>query len=51
MHEFKTDFYGYDMKAIVLGYIRQELRYTSRGAIVPGPLSPTLTTFYSQKRL
>ncbi|KAG1791457.1 riboflavin kinase [Suillus plorans] len=34
MHEFKTDFYGYDMKALVLGYIRQELRYTSREALI-----------------
>ena len=31
MHEFKADFYGYGMKAIVLGYIRPELDYTSRG--------------------
>ena len=31
MHEFERDFYGYDMKAIVLGYIRPELDYTSRG--------------------
>jgi riboflavin kinase len=31
MHEFKSDFYGYDMQAVVLGYIRPELDYTSRG--------------------
>lgn len=31
MHRFDTDFYGHDMKAIVLGYIRPELDYTSRG--------------------
>lgn len=34
MHEFKTDFYGYDMKALVLGYIRPELHYTSREALI-----------------
>lgn len=31
MHEFKSDFYGHNMRAIVLGYIRPELDYTSRG--------------------
>ncbi|CDO74001.1 hypothetical protein BN946_scf185043.g50 [Trametes cinnabarina] len=31
MHGFKADFYGHSMKAIVLGYIRPELDYTSRG--------------------
>lgn len=32
MHNFKSDFYGQYMKALVLGYIRPELDYTSRGA-------------------
>jgi len=31
MHEFQSDFYGHEMKAVVLGYIRPELDYTSRG--------------------
>ena len=31
MHDFKADFYGRDMQAVVLGYIRPELDYTSRG--------------------
>lgn len=31
MHEFQSDFYGLEMRAIVLGYIRPELDYTSRG--------------------
>jgi hypothetical protein len=31
MHDFKTDFYGFEMRALVLGYIRPELDYTSRG--------------------
>jgi riboflavin kinase len=36
MHTFKSDFYGCDMQAVVLGYIRPELDYTSRGEhIVP----------------
>lgn len=34
MHDFKTDFYGHDMKAIVLGYIRPELDYTTRGQYI-----------------
>ncbi|KAJ7117369.1 hypothetical protein C8R43DRAFT_1137662 [Mycena crocata] len=34
MHEFRSDFYGYDMKALVLGYIRPELDYTSREALI-----------------
>ena len=32
MHEFDKDFYGFEMRAVVLGYIRPELDYTSRGA-------------------
>lgn len=32
MHDYKSDFYGHEMKAIVLGYIRPELDYISRGA-------------------
>jgi hypothetical protein len=51
MHEFKADFYGYDMKALVLGYIRPELHYTSRGMVVFGLLSLVLTTFYPQRHL
>ncbi|KAI0316988.1 riboflavin kinase [Amylostereum chailletii] len=34
MHPFKSDFYDYEMKAVVLGYIRPELDYTSRDALV-----------------
>ncbi|KAI6107402.1 hypothetical protein EDD16DRAFT_1523321 [Pisolithus croceorrhizus] len=30
MHKFSDDFYGYNMRALVLGYIRPELDYTSR---------------------
>jgi riboflavin kinase len=38
MHEFQSDFYGHDMIAVVLGYIRPELDYTSRGNL---PISYT----------
>lgn len=31
MHEFQSDFYGFEMRGLVLGYIRPELDYTSRG--------------------
>lgn len=31
MHDFKSDFYGHEMRSIVLGYIRPELDYVSRG--------------------
>jgi len=31
MHNFPRDFYGYEMRALVLGYIRPELDYVSQG--------------------
>lgn len=31
MHKFLTDFYGHYLDVLVLGYIRPELDYTSRG--------------------
>lgn len=31
MHDFDGDFYGHDLKVMVLGYIRPELDYVSRG--------------------
>ncbi|KAH9482601.1 Riboflavin kinase [Psilocybe cubensis] len=34
MHNFKSDFYGYEMRAVVLGYIRPELDYISREALI-----------------
>jgi len=34
MHDFKSDFYGYELRALVLGYIRPELDYTSRDALI-----------------
>ena len=37
MHPFRSDFYGRDMKAIVLGYIRPQLDYTSSHGSIPCP--------------
>ncbi|KAG6880080.1 hypothetical protein C0992_006892 [Termitomyces sp. T32_za158] len=34
MHDFQSDFYGLEMRAVVLGYIRPELDYTSREALI-----------------
>ncbi|TCD71355.1 riboflavin kinase [Steccherinum ochraceum] len=34
MHEFKSDFYGYEMRAVILGYIRPEYDYVSRDALI-----------------
>ncbi|KAM5535706.1 hypothetical protein V8D89_010693 [Ganoderma adspersum] len=34
MHDFRTDFYGHNMKVMVLGYIRPELDYVSREALI-----------------
>ncbi|KAJ8518366.1 hypothetical protein ONZ45_g4554 [Pleurotus djamor] len=34
MHDFASDFYGLEMRAVVLGYIRPELDYTSREALI-----------------
>lgn len=35
MHPFRHDFYGHDMSVLVLGYIRPELDYVSRGQSRP----------------
>ncbi|KAG6855077.1 hypothetical protein C0991_006006 [Blastosporella zonata] len=34
LHEFQSDFYGLEMRAVVLGYIRPELDYVSREALI-----------------
>ncbi|KAH8113399.1 riboflavin kinase [Phellopilus nigrolimitatus] len=34
MHEYKDDFYGNEVRVLVLGYIRPELDYTSREALI-----------------
>lgn len=31
MHPFAHDFYGHDMSVLILGYIRPELDYVSKG--------------------
>ena len=41
MHDFRGDFYGHNMKVMVLGYIRPELDYVSRGR----PLSIALFNY------
>lgn len=39
MHPFKHDFYGHEMSVLVLGYIRPELDYISKGAPSSTPLT------------
>jgi len=34
MHDFGSDFYGHELKTVVLGFIRPELDYTSREALI-----------------
>jgi len=34
LHKFQSDFYSYEMKVLVLGYIRPELDYISREALI-----------------
>ena len=34
MHSFQRDFYGVQMKLLVLGYIRPELDYVSKEALI-----------------
>ena len=43
MHDFKSDFYGHDMQAVVLGYIRPELDYTSKGSWIHFARTTSLT--------
>lgn len=31
MHKFDSDFYGLEVRVVVLGYIRPEYNYVSRG--------------------
>lgn len=31
MHNFQADFYGLEVRVVVLGYIRPEFNYVSRG--------------------
>ncbi len=33
MHEYTADFYGMELRAVVLGYIRPELDFTTMGAL------------------
>lgn len=51
MHEFASDFYGHEMKAIVLGYIRAELDYVSRGEYTPRHPQPHTESDIRMQRL
>jgi hypothetical protein len=50
MHDFQCDFYGHEMRAIVLGYIRPELDYTSRGEESICGKRPIVNMFFAQSR-
>lgn len=41
MHKFTECFYGAEIKLIILGYIRPELNYTTKGAYSKNQLSAT----------
>jgi riboflavin kinase len=51
MHDFKSDFYGHDMQAVILGYIRPELDYTSKGSTFALLLKTILLTFHRAEAL
>ncbi|KAF7331814.1 Flavokinase domain-containing protein [Mycena kentingensis (nom. inval.)] len=50
MHDFIADFYGNDMKVVVLGYIRPELDYVSREALIQDIEVDKLVALNSLKR-
>ena len=39
LHEFGRDFYGAELRVLVLGYLRPERDFPSLGARAPSPLS------------
>lgn len=46
IYQYASDFYSHEIKVIVLGYIRPELDYVSKGRLLlpsPSPLFPPLT--------
>lgn len=45
MHPFAHDFYGHDMSVLILGYIRPELDYVSKGELRAGLLTPSSRFF------
>ena len=49
IHPFAHDFYGHDMSVLVLGFIRPELDYVSKGQsrLFPVPLSITPKSSHS----
>ena len=51
MRDFKSDFYGHDMQAVILGYIRPELDYTSKGWSFALLVKTMLLTFHRAEAL
>jgi len=51
MHDFQRDFYGYEMKVVVLGYIRPELNYTSRESLIEDIETDKIVALNSLNRL
>ncbi|CAD6566154.1 MAG: riboflavin kinase [Tremellales sp. Tagirdzhanova-0007] len=50
MHPFKHDFYGHEMSVLVLGYIRPELDYVSKDALVEDIRTDVKVAFNSLAR-
>lgn len=50
MHEYKDEFYGTEMSVVVLGYIRPELDYISRGEWVGTQIKCTRADGCMQRR-
>ncbi len=59
IHEFEDDFYGAELKLIILGYIRPEMNYSSMGKLLHcisgrSPLSkfcfPTVSNTFASKK-
>lgn len=34
MHEFESDFYGSNLKIVLVGYLRDELNFDSQGSLI-----------------
>lgn len=52
MHPFAHDFYGHEMSVLILGYIRPELDYVSKGMLAPVPANLSRGSYsrYSDRR-
>ena len=49
IHDFAKDFYGLELKVIILGYIRPELDYTSRREFLHEPAPYSIVLILLQK--